>query len=190
MRCIAAVLLMVGRGEEDPSVVGKLLDVAAVPAKPQYRIADERPLLLFKCEFEGLRWVRRPRSLLRAAADVRAHLDAHLVGAAMCGAVLEALAPELEAAAAAAGGADEPPSGSGAAGAANGGGSGKPSNGLGGGGGGGGACGGPDKEPHHIPLLSAARAKELPLEERLRRAGIPLDLLNRRGPSGFAAGGD
>lgn len=37
---MAAVLLMVGRGEEFPDVVRRLLDVEATPRKPQYRLAS------------------------------------------------------------------------------------------------------------------------------------------------------
>ena len=46
MRCIAAVLLMVGAGAEAPTIVTELLDVAKHPAKPQYHMASEKPLLL------------------------------------------------------------------------------------------------------------------------------------------------
>lgn len=41
VRCLAAVLLMVGRGEENPDVVRALLDVDTSPAKPQYPMAPE-----------------------------------------------------------------------------------------------------------------------------------------------------
>ena len=41
MRCIAAVLLMVGRGLEAPDVVASLLDIDAYPCKPQYTLAPE-----------------------------------------------------------------------------------------------------------------------------------------------------
>jgi tRNA pseudouridine38/39 synthase len=48
VRCIAAVLLMVGRGQERPDIVKKLLDVSLVPCKPQYNMAAEEPLLLYR----------------------------------------------------------------------------------------------------------------------------------------------
>lgn len=51
VRCMAAVLLMVGRGKEDPSVVAALLDVGACPAKPLYGLASEEPLLLSGCHY-------------------------------------------------------------------------------------------------------------------------------------------
>ncbi len=41
IRCMAAVLLMVGQGLEGPGLVAKLLDVGATPRKPQYSMAAE-----------------------------------------------------------------------------------------------------------------------------------------------------
>jgi tRNA pseudouridine38/39 synthase len=41
VRCMAAVLMMVGRGLEPPSVVAKYLDVSTEPRKPQYAMASE-----------------------------------------------------------------------------------------------------------------------------------------------------
>ena len=40
VRCMAAVLLMVGRGEEPPGIVATLLDPQQVPRKPQYTLAS------------------------------------------------------------------------------------------------------------------------------------------------------
>ena len=52
VRCMVAILFAVGRHEESPDVITKLLDVAAYPGKPPYVIADERPLVLYDCGFE------------------------------------------------------------------------------------------------------------------------------------------
>ncbi len=41
VRCMVAVLLMVGQGLEQPSVVQKLLDVERCPCKPSYSMAPE-----------------------------------------------------------------------------------------------------------------------------------------------------
>lgn len=38
---MAAVLLLVGQGLEEPAVVASLLDVAAHPCKPIYTLASE-----------------------------------------------------------------------------------------------------------------------------------------------------
>ena len=41
VRCMAAVLLMVGRHLEQPEIVQQLLDVQQNPCKPQYNYASE-----------------------------------------------------------------------------------------------------------------------------------------------------
>eukprot|EP00955_Chlamydomonas_euryale_P113369 366212-Chlamydomonas_euryale.AAC.33 len=51
---MAAVLLMVGRGQEDPGIVHTLLDIVATPCKPQFTMAAEEPLLLYACDFQDL----------------------------------------------------------------------------------------------------------------------------------------
>ncbi|KAL0034588.1 hypothetical protein WJX79_009374 [Trebouxia sp. C0005] len=45
VRCMAAVLMMVGQKLEHPDVVQQLLDIEQNPCKPQYRYASEEPLL-------------------------------------------------------------------------------------------------------------------------------------------------
>ena len=42
---MAAVLLMVGRGEEQPEIVQTLLDLERCPRKPQYPMASGSPSL-------------------------------------------------------------------------------------------------------------------------------------------------
>lgn len=51
VRCIAALLFHVGRGYEPPDTLAWLLDVAACPARPQYAMAPEGPLVLYHCGF-------------------------------------------------------------------------------------------------------------------------------------------
>jgi len=52
VRCMAALLLLVGRRLEQPSVVSALLDVQATQGKPAYDMAPEEPLLFFGCGYE------------------------------------------------------------------------------------------------------------------------------------------
>lgn len=54
IRCIMAILFLIGKGLEDPSVISSLLDVNTCPGKPQYNMASEVPLVLYDCEYEGL----------------------------------------------------------------------------------------------------------------------------------------
>ncbi|XP_030375234.1 tRNA pseudouridine(38/39) synthase [Scaptodrosophila lebanonensis] len=53
IRCIMAVLLLVGQKREQPSVISELLDVATNPCKPQYTPAIGLPLNLFHCDFSA-----------------------------------------------------------------------------------------------------------------------------------------
>uniref|UniRef100_W8C3R7 tRNA pseudouridine(38/39) synthase n=1 Tax=Ceratitis capitata TaxID=7213 RepID=W8C3R7_CERCA len=51
IRCIMAVLLLIGEGKEQPEVINELLNVEKNPCKPQYTPAIGMPLNLFHCEF-------------------------------------------------------------------------------------------------------------------------------------------
>ncbi|KAG6553888.1 hypothetical protein Mapa_004805 [Marchantia paleacea] len=55
IRCMVAVLFMVGRGYEPPEIVDNLLAHASnTSRKPQYSMASEIPLVLRRCGFQGL----------------------------------------------------------------------------------------------------------------------------------------
>ena len=56
IRCIVAVLFMVGQGHEQASIVKDLLNIETNPRKPQYTMAADLPLTLFSCEYTGLEW--------------------------------------------------------------------------------------------------------------------------------------
>ncbi len=51
VRHMVAILFLVGQGLESPSVVDDLLDISKTPARPQYEIADDAPLVLWDCIF-------------------------------------------------------------------------------------------------------------------------------------------
>lgn len=72
VRCVVAVLLLVGQRLEEPQVISELLDVAKNPRKPQYTMASELPLVLYDCQFEGLEWQQGPAE----AEAVATHLQA------------------------------------------------------------------------------------------------------------------
>ncbi|KNE61943.1 tRNA pseudouridine synthase A [Allomyces macrogynus ATCC 38327] len=56
IRCMTYILLMVGQGLEPPTIVRDLLNVAAHPAKPQYDLAPEFPLVLWDCAYPQVEW--------------------------------------------------------------------------------------------------------------------------------------
>ncbi|KAG9451230.1 hypothetical protein H6P81_011195 [Aristolochia fimbriata] len=70
VRCMVAVLFMIGQGLESPYVVDELLDIKRTPRKPQYPMAPELPLILQSCEFEGLKFV--------CSSEARQSLHEHL----------------------------------------------------------------------------------------------------------------
>ncbi|RUS20895.1 pseudouridine synthase [Endogone sp. FLAS-F59071] len=56
VRCMMAVLFLVGQRLESPEIVRELLDVSRYPARPGYVMASELPLVLYDCEFESVAW--------------------------------------------------------------------------------------------------------------------------------------
>ncbi|XP_024972274.1 tRNA pseudouridine(38/39) synthase [Cynara cardunculus var. scolymus] len=70
VRCMVAVLFLIGQGLESPDVIDALLDVEKTPRKPQYKMAPEIPLVLQSCEFEGLKFI--------CSSDARRALQLHL----------------------------------------------------------------------------------------------------------------
>ena len=64
VRCIMAILMMVGKREEEPEIVRLLLDVRSTPRKPAYAIADPEQLILFSVGYEAfeMRWNRPQKS--------------------------------------------------------------------------------------------------------------------------------
>ncbi|CAH1225077.1 PUS3 [Branchiostoma lanceolatum] len=57
VRCMVAVLFLIGQGQEEPSIVDDLLDVDRHPRKPQYHMASELPLVLYDSTFDGVDWI-------------------------------------------------------------------------------------------------------------------------------------
>lgn len=51
IRCLVAVLILIGQGKESPELMKQLLDVNVLDKRPQYAFAEEFPLNLFKCQF-------------------------------------------------------------------------------------------------------------------------------------------
>ncbi|CEP07543.1 hypothetical protein [Parasitella parasitica] len=56
VRCIMSILFLVGQKLEKPDIVRDLLDINIFPARPDYPMASDLPLLFYDCEFEGVQW--------------------------------------------------------------------------------------------------------------------------------------
>ncbi|KAH7524954.1 hypothetical protein FEM48_Zijuj06G0174100 [Ziziphus jujuba var. spinosa] len=57
VRCMVAVLFLIGQGFESPDVIDALLDTTKTPRKPQYIMASEIPLVLQSCEFQDVKFI-------------------------------------------------------------------------------------------------------------------------------------
>lgn len=53
VRCMVAVLFLIGQGLEKPEVIKDLLDVEKCPSRPTYEMADDKPLVLWDCRFSA-----------------------------------------------------------------------------------------------------------------------------------------
>ncbi|KAJ2511883.1 pseudouridine synthase deg1 [Coemansia sp. RSA 2049] len=52
VRCMVAILFLVGQGLEAPNIVDQMLDVQGVGGKPEYEMAADTPLVLADCVFD------------------------------------------------------------------------------------------------------------------------------------------
>lgn len=63
VRCITAILLLIGQGQERPELVKQMLDISQTPTKPLYEFADDWPLTLYDCDFgDQVNWKYPPNS--------------------------------------------------------------------------------------------------------------------------------
>ncbi|XP_072025147.1 tRNA pseudouridine(38/39) synthase-like isoform X2 [Amphiura filiformis] len=57
VRCMMAILFLIGQHREKPEILDRLLDIEKQPCKPQYSMAVDYPLVLYNCEFDGVNWM-------------------------------------------------------------------------------------------------------------------------------------
>ncbi|XP_077406521.1 tRNA pseudouridine(38/39) synthase isoform X2 [Vanacampus margaritifer] len=84
VRCMMAVLLLIGQKLEAPEIIHSLLDVHNNPRKPQYSMAVYYPLVLYDCHFDGLSWEREAEELSLALSSLQQHwtqsaVEAHVL---------------------------------------------------------------------------------------------------------------
>lgn len=82
VRCIMAVLFMVGKGLEQPQIVRQLLDVSSEPAKPDYSLAADTPLLLYDCGFKNIDFQYNTKVLKGLETHYEEQWELHEIAAA------------------------------------------------------------------------------------------------------------
>ncbi|XP_078478150.1 LOW QUALITY PROTEIN: tRNA pseudouridine(38/39) synthase-like [Lampetra planeri] len=93
VRCMMAVLLLIGQKLEAPEIIDQLMDVQNNPRKPQYSMAVDYPLVLYDCHFDGLSW----RKEAEEATHVLSALQQHWTQSAVKTHVLHGMLQGLEA---------------------------------------------------------------------------------------------
>ena len=83
VRCMVAVLLMIGQNLEKPEVIDWMLDIKECPRRPQYNMASDKPLVLFECVYENLVWKREPGILENPMRDFQSHWTVYSIKATM-----------------------------------------------------------------------------------------------------------
>ncbi|AWP17793.1 putative tRNA pseudouridine(38/39) synthase [Scophthalmus maximus] len=73
VRCMMALLLLIGQKLEAPEIINKLLDVQSNPRKPQYSMAVDYPLVLYDCHFEGLNWKQETEEVNHVLSALQQH---------------------------------------------------------------------------------------------------------------------
>ncbi|CCH59874.1 hypothetical protein TBLA_0C00580 [Henningerozyma blattae CBS 6284] len=56
VRCMMAILFLIGQGLEEPSLINLMLDIEKTPRKPIYDMASDVPLILYDCKFPEMNW--------------------------------------------------------------------------------------------------------------------------------------
>ncbi|KAL8159959.1 hypothetical protein V2J09_001496 [Rumex salicifolius] len=93
VRCMVAVLFMIGQGLETADVIDAMLDTERVPRKPQYLMASEAPLVLHSCEFKDLHFCISPDARKALRVHLQNEWQTHLMEAAIFNEVLLSLSP-------------------------------------------------------------------------------------------------
>ncbi|XP_073345977.1 tRNA pseudouridine(38/39) synthase [Pagrus major] len=73
VRCMMALLLLIGQKLEAPEIINQLLDVQSNPRKPQYSMAVDYPLVLYDCHFEGLSWKQDSEEVNHVLSALQQH---------------------------------------------------------------------------------------------------------------------
>lgn len=107
IRCIMAILLMVGERKESPGIILDLLNVESNPRKPQYSLARDVPLNLYEVEYrdhseeagselikENLKWILDSENIERIISTLQKEWTVHSVKSQMIRSMIEDISCE------------------------------------------------------------------------------------------------
>ncbi|ODM94879.1 tRNA pseudouridine(38/39) synthase [Orchesella cincta] len=93
IRCIAAVLILVGKELEEPEVVTELLNLEKYPRKPQYSMAVDYPLVLYDVQYHenDISWIYPKTPLSIVLSDLQTIWSEHSVKSTMISEMIQDL---------------------------------------------------------------------------------------------------
>ncbi|XP_071498779.1 tRNA pseudouridine(38/39) synthase-like [Diadema antillarum] len=91
VRCVMAILFLIGQHKEKPEIIDQLLDVERQPCKPQYSMATDFPLVLYECAYSGIQWIYDTAHHERTISQFQEKWTGHIVRATMIKRMLDGL---------------------------------------------------------------------------------------------------
>lgn len=70
VRCMVAILFLVGQKLESPTIVDDLLNIEKFASKPAYEMANDVPLVLYDCVYPQMEWLTPTRDLMHNSAKI------------------------------------------------------------------------------------------------------------------------
>ncbi|CAF1392575.1 unnamed protein product [Adineta steineri] len=95
IRCVVAILLSIGQGKEEISLIKALLDIEKYPCTPNYQIASELPLVLFDCQFNDVNWICDQNALRITICHLQRHWSSFQIRATMIKSMLNNLESQI-----------------------------------------------------------------------------------------------
>jgi tRNA pseudouridine38/39 synthase len=94
IRCIVALLFLIGERKEEPQIIDKLLDIENYPMKPQYCMSADFPLVLFDCEYNECNvenWIYDSKAIVELIKHLQSLWTQQMVRTEVIGLMLNSL---------------------------------------------------------------------------------------------------
>jgi tRNA pseudouridine38/39 synthase len=95
IRNMVAILFLIGKGLEEPSIISELLDVSKNPGKPHYNMAPERPLVLHHCAYPQLQFGYNVVNLWAVTTKLETQWEECILQAARLRGLLDVIGEQL-----------------------------------------------------------------------------------------------
>ena len=80
VRCLMSILLLIGNNKENINIITELFNIENNPSKPNYKMAEELPLVLHECGFDNLILKYESKNLWNLMINYNNLLNNYLIG--------------------------------------------------------------------------------------------------------------